>query len=167
MLFFSILCLLVFSFPSFLLQCLPFYTTAWDVKALLAFETSWGQSRTKPETEELCDCGRVQKEITKDNTHRLSPSCIWTPQCPEKVPCVKHASFKYLHPNSQETFTSSRTNRCLDRVYLWGSSGCFQRHSCNHVWQFATRVCPQAQPQLCPETSNTHSLPPTGRKHTQ
>lgn len=41
---------------------------------------------------------RVQQgKKTKDKTHRLSPPCIWTPQGPEKVPCVKYASLKHMH----------------------------------------------------------------------
>lgn len=163
------------SLSSFPLRCLRFYI-AHHAKPLLAFGTSWGRSRTTPETKELSDCGRwpeVNWRRTKHNTHWLSPSCIRTPQLPEKVPCEKYASVKILSEflNCKTSNNSSngeaQTNRCLDGVCLSGSSVRSQRHSCNRVWQFATRACLQGQPQLCPGTSDTRSLPPTGEKHMQ
>lgn len=72
--FCSILSLLILSFSSFLLQCLPFCVIALDVKPLLAFETSSGRSRTKPETEELCECGRQDSSAGKKNEGQDSPT---------------------------------------------------------------------------------------------
>lgn len=132
-----ILSLLMFSFSWYLLQRLPFYTTAWDVKPLLAFETSWGRSRTKPGTEELWlwQTDRVQQGNTEEQHSPTEPILHVAPTALWKSPLCKTSiiTIYAICPNSQKTFNNSRTNRCLDGVCLWGFSVRFQRHSYNHV----------------------------------